>query len=165
MSKLGSKVSGMTSLEIAIIVAIVLVIAIAIGWYLYVTFASASQQPGITVTEAVIYIDPSGATTLYLRVLPQGVAQVQISRIEIAGQSFDCSTYCAANSIISKPTVITLDISGRLTVSVGQILSGRIVLTSGFAVPFTASVVSGGVPGSGDTSDQGYWGTSDIKIM
>jgi len=34
-----SKTKGMTSLEVAIIVAIVLVIAIAVGWYLYTTFA------------------------------------------------------------------------------------------------------------------------------
>jgi len=41
-----TKVKGMTSLEIAIIVAIVLIIAVAVGWYLYTTFvASTTGQP------------------------------------------------------------------------------------------------------------------------
>jgi len=34
------KTRGMTSIEVAIIVAIVLVITIAVGWYLYTTFAA-----------------------------------------------------------------------------------------------------------------------------
>jgi len=138
------KTKGMTSLEVAIIVAIVLVIAIAVGWYLYTTFSSASQQTGITVTEATVYVDSSGKPTLYLRVVPQGAAQAAISRIEIAGQSFDCSSDTSA--IISKPTAITLDISSKLSVAVGQTLSGRVVLASGMASPFTAPVVSGSAP-------------------
>jgi len=139
-----TKLKGMTSLEVAIIVAIVLVIAIAVGYYLYVTFSSASQQTGITVTEATVYVDSSGKPTLYLKVVPQGAAQAQINRIEVAGQSFDCSS--DTNAIISKPTAITVDISGKLTVAVGQTLSGRVVLASGMASPFTAPVVSGDVP-------------------
>ncbi|MEM0370382.1 MAG: class III signal peptide, partial [Pyrobaculum sp.] len=31
---------GMTSLEIAVIVAIVLIIAVAVGWYIYTTFVA-----------------------------------------------------------------------------------------------------------------------------
>ena len=37
-----AKVKGMTSLEIAIIVAIVLIIAVAVGWYLYTTFVAST---------------------------------------------------------------------------------------------------------------------------
>jgi type IV pilus assembly protein PilA len=41
-----TKVKGMTSIEIAILVAIVLAIAVAVGWYLYTTFAaSVGSQP------------------------------------------------------------------------------------------------------------------------
>jgi len=144
------KAKGMTSLEVAIIVAIVLVIAIAVGWYLYTTFATASQQTGITVTEATVYVDTNGKPTLYLKVVPQGAAQVQINRIEIAGQSFDCSSDTKA--IISQPTAITVDISQKLTVAVGQTLSGRVVLASGMAAPFTAGVISGNATSLGATS-------------
>jgi type IV pilus assembly protein PilA len=50
-----TKLKGMTSLEIAIIVAIVLVIAVAVGWYLYTTFvASATGQPRLNVVSAEI---------------------------------------------------------------------------------------------------------------
>jgi len=133
-----SKIRGMTSLEIAIIVAIVLVIAIAVGWYLYQTFSTASQQTGVTITEAIVYVKDNTAT-LYLKLVPQGAAQVQIDRIEIAGKTYTCT-----GAIISGPSGRTLQLSG-LTLSVGQVVSGRVVLASGMASPFTASVVSGDV--------------------
>jgi len=135
------KTKGMTSIEVAIIVAIVLVIAIAVGWYLYTTFASASQQTGITITESTVYVDSNGNPTLYLKLVPQGAAQVQISRIEIAGVSLSCT-----NAIISQPTQVTVSLQNKLTVAVGQVVSGRVVLASGMAAPFTATVVSGSAP-------------------
>jgi len=141
MPKLNTKLRGMTSLEIAIIVAIVLVIAIAVGWYLYQTFSTASQQTGVTITEAVVYVQGNTAT-LYLKLVPQGAAQVQIDRIEVAGKTYTCT-----NAIISGPTSGTLTLSG-LTLSVGQVVSGRVVLASGMAAPFTASVVNGQAQGT-----------------
>jgi len=129
------KAKGMTSLEVAIIVAIVLVIAIAVGWYLYTTFASASQQTGITVTEATIYVPSSGSPTLYLKVVPQGAAQAQVARIEVAGQTFSCSV------VVNKPGYLSATLSG-LTVAIGQTLTGRVVLASGATAPFTATAVS-----------------------
>jgi Tfp pilus assembly protein PilE len=47
-----TKVKGMTSIEIAILVAIVLAIAVAAGWYLYTTFAAAARRP-TTVTHSL----------------------------------------------------------------------------------------------------------------
>jgi len=138
------KTKGMTSLEVAIIVAIVLVIAIAVGWYLYTTFATATQQSGITVTEATVVVPSSGSPTLVLRVVPQGAAQVQVVRVEIAGTTFTCS-----NTIVNKPGILTVSLSG-LTVAIGQTLTGRVVLASGAAAPFTATVISGNVPSSPD---------------
>jgi len=137
------KTKGMTSLEVAIIVAIILVIAIAVGWYLYTTFAAASQQSGITVTEATIY---ATGPTLVLRLVPQGAAQVAVARIEVAGTSFTCS-----NGAVSGPGVYYTTLSG-LSVNVGQVLSGRVVLQSGNVAPFTATVVAGEYTGAeGDT--------------
>jgi len=138
-----AKLKGMTSLEIAIIVAIVLVIAIAVGWYLYTTFAAAGQQSGLIVTSATIY---SSGPTLYLEVVPQGAAQVEVKNVEIAGISLSCN-----NVVVSGPTKATVSLSGR-TVSVGQVLTGRIVLASGAITPFTATVVAGNAPTSGTTT-------------
>jgi len=154
-----SKIRGMTSLEIAIIVAIVLVIAIAVGWYLYVTFASASQQTGLTVMEAAVYVCSSdgGSAVLRLRVVPQGTAQAQISRIELAGRSFVYGD--KPEAIVSGPTTITVDVSG-LSVAVGQILGGRVVLTNGMVSPFTAPVLAGDActgTGSDGGDGSGYY--------
>jgi len=133
------KTKGMTSLEIAIIVSIVLVIAIAVGWYLYTTFSSASQQSGITVTEATIYSD---GPTLVLRLVPQGAAQVAIARVEVAGKTLSCS-----GATVSSPGEYQVSLSG-LTLAVGQVVSGRVVLSSGAVAPFTATVVAGSYSGS-----------------
>lgn len=129
------KTRGMTSLEIAIIVAIVLVIAIAVGWYLYTTFASAGAQSGLVVTSAKI---AGGANTpiLCLKVVPQGAASVQIQSVEIAGKSFTPST-----NVISGPADVQVQLEG-VTVAVGQVISGRVVLTSGAIAPFTATVTA-----------------------
>jgi len=139
----------MTSLEIAIIVAIVLVIAIAVGWYLYTTFAAAGQQSGLIVTTATIY---SSGPTLYLEVVPQGAAQVEVKNVEIAGISLSCT------EVVSGPTKATVTLQ-NLEVSVGQVLTGRIVLASGAITPFTATVVAGNAPSgtqwcSGGSSSQ-----------
>jgi len=131
------KTKGMTSLEVAIIVAIVLVIAIAVGWYLYTTFAAAGQQSGITVTEATIY---SKGPTLVMRLVPQGAAQVEIVRIEVAGKTLTCS-----GSVIQSPGVYSVSLSG-LNLAVGQVVTGRVVLSSGAAAPFSATVVAGDAP-------------------
>ncbi|WP_193383982.1 hypothetical protein [Pyrobaculum ferrireducens] len=139
-----TKLKGMTSLEIAIIVAIVLVIAIAVGWYLYTTFAAAGQQASLTVVSAKITTTEDGAT-LTLEVVPQGGASVQIKAVEIAGTQVDTSKITP--TLISGPTtvIVTLD---DINVAVGQVLTGRVVLSNGAVAPFSASVVAGGGEGA-----------------
>jgi len=149
-----AKLKGMTSLEIAIIVAIVLVIAVAVGWYLYTTFAAAGQQSGLIVTKATIYSSGSSGPTLYLEVVPQGAAQVEVKNVEIAGISLSCS-----NVVVSGPTKATVTLTGY-TVSAGQVLTGRIVLASGAITPFTATVVAGNAPSGSDIKTWGCSGTS-----
>ena len=150
-----AKLKGMTSLEIAIIVAIVLVIAIAVGWYLYTTFASAGQQSGLVVTKAVIYKPQNDNPRLVLSVVPQGAAQVEIVSVEVAGKSF--SGDAIQQKIISGPTDVTITLEG-LNVAVGQTLTGRVVLSNGAIAPFTATVVPEATGGGGDQGGGGGGG-------
>jgi type IV pilus assembly protein PilA len=139
-----TKLKGMTSLEIAIIVAIVLVIAIAVGWYLYTTFAAAGQQSGLVVTSAVIN-KPSGggSACLLLKVTPQGAASVEITSVEVAGSTFKGNDLNATR--VTGPVTVKVTLTG-LNVAVGQVLTGRVVLSSGAMAPFTATVVGGDCP-------------------
>jgi len=125
-----TKVKGMTSLEIAIIVAIVLVIAIAVGWYLYTTFAAAGQQSGLVVTSTKACTDGM----LYLNVVPQGAAQVVIVGVDFAGTSITTTPIT-----VSSATIVT--VKTGLTLQAGQVLTGRVILSSGAMAPFTATVV------------------------
>ena len=138
-----TKLKGMTSLEIAIIVAIVLVIAIAVGWYLYTTFAAAGQQSGLVVTSAVINKTSSGQACLLLKVTPQGAASVEITSVEVAGNSYSGNAVNPRQ--ITGPAAVKVDL-GSLNVAVGQVLTGRVVLSSGAMAPFTATVVTGTCP-------------------
>jgi hypothetical protein len=80
-----TKLKGMTSLEIAILVAVVLIIAVAVGWYVYTTFiASASGQPRITILSAEIIVS-GGPPQLKVRIANPGPVPVRIERIEIFG--------------------------------------------------------------------------------
>jgi uncharacterized protein (UPF0333 family) len=138
-----TKLKGMTSLEIAIIVAIVLVIAIAVGWYLYTTFAAAGQQSGLVVTSATIYKPGEETACLILKATPQGAASVEITNVEVAGRSFGKDKINPDQ--VTGPTDIKVTLEG-LNVAVGQVLTGRVVLSSGAMAPFTATVVAGNCP-------------------
>jgi hypothetical protein len=131
-----TKLKGMTSLEIAIIVAIVLIIAVAVGWYLYTTFvASTTGQPRLNVVSAEL---SSGTKELKLVLVNPGPVDVKISSIEIAGQ------------VISQginPDVIKVGNQTTLTVTVtsvsatpGTMLPGRVILSGGQSFPFNALV-------------------------
>ena len=130
-----TKTRGMTSLEVAIIVAIVVIIAIAVGWYLYTTFAAAGGQSGLVVTSAKI---AGGGETpkLCLKVIPQGASSVQIQAVEVGGGSFT-----PEDTLITGPTDVEVELEG-VSVAVGQVISGRVVLTSGAIAPFTATVTA-----------------------
>jgi len=124
-----SKTKGMTSIEVAIIVAIVLVIAIAVGWYLYTTFAATGQQSGLIVKQAKVYSDGK----IELEVVPQGAGQVEIVSVEVAGQPATCNA-----GVVSGPTTVTCQASAQL--AVGQVVSSRIVLANGAVALFSATV-------------------------
>jgi uncharacterized protein (UPF0333 family) len=128
-----SKLKGMTSLEIAIIVAIVLVIAVAVGWYLYTTFvASTTTQGRIAISSAEF--NPQ-THTLKLFVTNPGPQEVKITTVVLQG------TKCNEVSITLRPGQST-EFSAICSVSAtpGTMLPGYVVTTVGTTFPFNAIV-------------------------
>jgi type IV pilus assembly protein PilA len=137
-----TKPKGMTSLEIAIIVAIVLIIAVAVGWYLYTTFvASTTGQPRLNVVSAEL---SNRTRQLNLTLVNPGPVEVQISTIEIAGQTVTPS--CTTQSSSSSTLVIKVGDQAKCTANVGlsvtpgTMLPGRVILSGGQSFPFSALV-------------------------
>ena len=128
-----TKVKGMTSLEIAIIVAIVLIIAVAVGWYLYTTFvASTTGQPRLNVVSAEL---SSSTRELRLVLVNPGPVDVQISSVEIAGQLIS-----AVHTIpVGGNRTVTVTVTG-ITATPGTMLPGRVILSGGQSFPFSALV-------------------------
>jgi type IV pilus assembly protein PilA len=126
-----TKLKGMTSLEIAIIVAIILIIAVAVGWYLYTTFiASTSGQPRLSVISAELYTNG----TLRVVVFNPGPVDVQIHSIEIAGQVIPHTQTIP----VGNQTTVTVTVSFSATP--GTMLPGRVILSGGQSFPFNALV-------------------------
>lgn len=133
------KVKGMTSLEIAIIVAIVLVIAVAVGWYLYTTFvASTTGQPILNIVSAEITGASSGSPQLKLLVVNPGPVDVRISSVEIAGQVFSQGINPDVIKV-GNQTTVTVTVTG-IPATPGTRLSGRVILSGGQSFPFNALV-------------------------
>jgi len=131
-----AKVKGMTSLEIAIIVAIVLVIAVAVGWYLYTTFvASATGQPRLNVVSAEITGASGGSPQLTLILVNPGPVNVQISAVEIAGHVFQVTQTIDVGQQVTLPITVT-----GVTATPGTMLPGRVILSGGQSFPFNALV-------------------------
>ena len=127
-----TKVKGMTSLEIAIIVAIVLVIAVAVGWYLYTTFvATATGQPLLNVVSAELHTNG----TLRLTLVNPGPVDVQITSVEIAGQVVPITQTIR----VGQQVTVRVTVSG-VTVRPGTMLPGRVILSGGQSFLFKAAV-------------------------
>ncbi len=132
-----TKLKGMTSLEIAIIVAIVLVIAVAVGWYLYTTFvASATGQPRLNVVSAEVI---SSARELRLLVVNPGPVDVQITSAEIAGQTISLSCTPAVVRV-GESSTCTGSIPAAITLTPGTMLTGRVIVSGGQSFLFNAAV-------------------------
>jgi type IV pilus assembly protein PilA len=139
-SLMPAKLKGMTSLEIAIIVAIVLVIAVAVGWYLYTTFvATATGQPRLNIVSAEIT-----GSTLRLLVVNPGPVDAQINSAEVAGESVSLTCEPISGSVSGD--VIGVGAQARCTGTVGvtatpgTMLPGRVILSGGQSFPFNAVV-------------------------
>jgi hypothetical protein len=140
-----TKLKGMTSLEIAIIVAIVLIIAVAVGWYLYTTFiAAAGGQPRLNVVSAEI-TNASTSPKLTLTLVNPGPVDVQISSAEVAGQSVQLTCNPISGKVQSN--VISVGAQAKcegevtsVTATPGTMLPGRVILSSGHSFIFNAVV-------------------------
>jgi len=128
-----TKLKGMTSLEIAIIVAIVLVIAVAVGWYLYTTFvASTTAQGRLSISNAE-FITSDG--TLRLFVTNPGPQVVTIKTVVLSG--VECSLQqIQLNVGDSQWVTATCGVSA----TPGSMLPGYVVTTAGTTFPFNAVV-------------------------
>ena len=141
-----TKLKGMTSLEIAIIVAIVLVIAVAVGWYLYTTYvASATGQPRLNVVSAEITGASGTSPQLTLILVNPGPVDVQIDSAEVAGQSVTLTCTIIRGS--GSGNVIKVGDQARctgrvqgVTATPGTMLPGRVILSSGHSFIFNAVV-------------------------
>jgi len=128
-----TKVKGMTSLEIAIIVAIVLIIAVAVGWYLYTTFvATTVGQPRLNVVSAEM---SASRGRLNLTLVNPGPVDVQISSVEIAGRLFDMRETIP----VGGNRTVTVSVTG-ISATPGTMLPGRVILSGGQSFPFSAVV-------------------------
>jgi len=137
-----TKLKGMTSLEIAIIVAIILIIAVAVGWYLYTTFiASTSGQPRLSVISAELVASGNNQAQLTVVVFNPGPVDVQIHSIEIAGTSIDSQHLnCKPGVVINIGQQGTCEGTVNMGVTPGTMLPGRVILTGGQSFPFNALV-------------------------
>jgi Flp pilus assembly protein CpaB len=135
-----AKVKGMTSLEIAIIVAIVLVIAVAVGWYLYTTFvASTTGQPRLNVVSAEITGVSTNSPQLKLVLVNPGPVDVQISSIEIGGQVITQDKINPNVIKVGEQATVTINNIG-ISATPGTMLPGRVILSGGQSFPFNALV-------------------------
>ena len=140
-----TKLKGMTSLEIAIIVAIVLIIAVAVGWYLYTTFiATAGGQPRLNVVSAEI---TSSNRELKLRVVNPGPVDVKVENAEVAGETVRLTCEPVSQDDQVQNNVIKVgsqaECTGRMrevTATPGTILPGKVISSSGHSFLFNAGV-------------------------
>jgi type IV pilus assembly protein PilA len=131
-----TKVKGMTSIEVAILVAIVLAIAVAAGWYIYTTFAaSVSSQPLLRIVSAVAFTNG----TIRIELANTGSVSVNITQAEV----FDTLYPLRDNRWIwlgpSAQVVVFVDT--RRAIRPGSIIQGKLLTSEGQVIPFSARVL------------------------
>jgi len=149
---------GLTSIELAILLAIIIVIAVAVGWYMYTTFlASTSSSPKLQIVSAVYN---STKYTLNITVVNPGpVSKVGIAAIYLNGQPCSPPPYTVTITVassknattgvitttaipMSNQTITISTTCSGISAAVGTQLSGQLVTTAGTTFPFIATVVS-----------------------
>ncbi len=134
-----AKVKGMTSIEIAVLVAIVLAIAIAVGWYLYTTFGAAvGKEPYIKVVSATAYTWGVIEIVLY----NTGSTGAYIWGAEVFGEyiPWDRLRYPDGTHYIGPSGNLRVVIETGRWIRQGSIVQGRLILEGGNYVPFSARV-------------------------
>ena len=132
-----TKLKGMTSLEIAIIVAIVLAIAVAAAWYLYTTFsATIGASPTLHVVSA--YAFPNG--TIRVEVMNTGSSHVTIIGAYVFDRRYNLRDNRWVGVGPSGHAVVYID-TGRW-IRLGSIIQGKLITENGNAIPFSARVIA-----------------------
>jgi len=127
---------GLTSIELAILLAIIIVIAVAVGWYMYTTFVASTAAQG-TLAVSSAQIDTSGSLTL--TVYNPGPVGVTIQAVYVNGKPCDNNL----NKQVSVGDTTTVSVSCKdLSLTPGTTVSGYVVLSSGATLPFKATVVT-----------------------
>jgi len=130
-----TKVKGMTSLEIAIIVAIVLAIAVAAAWYLYSTFvATVGSSPIVSVRSA--YAFSNG--TIVVEVVNTGSASVTLISAEVIDRRYPIRE---GHATIGPSGVATVHIDTGRYLRPGSIIQSKLITAQGHAIPFSARVL------------------------
>ena len=131
-----TKLKGMTSLEIAIIVAIVLAIAVAAAWYLYSTFSATIGSSPIVAVRAA-YAFSNG--TIRVELMNTGGSTVVIGDADVLDKRFGTR----AGGFITVPpganAVVYIDTG--LPLRPGSIIQGKLNTRSGHVIPFSARVL------------------------
>ena len=132
-----AKVKGMTSLEIAIIVAIVLVIAVAAAWYLYSTFAATiGSSPMLRVVSAHAFWNG----TIVVELINTGGTSVVLAA---DADVLDRKYLIRGGGFITIPpggfAVVYIDTGSWLRP--GAIIQGKLLTRSGYIIPFSARVL------------------------
>jgi uncharacterized protein (UPF0333 family) len=129
---------GLTSIELAILLAIIIVIAVAVGWWVYTTYlATASGSPTLQIVSAQ-YNSTDNKLMLYV-INPGPVNNVGISTVYLSGQQ--CTTDNFTVPLSSKPLKI-IATCNSISAAAGTRLSGQLVTTAGTAFLFNAVVTS-----------------------
>jgi uncharacterized protein (UPF0333 family) len=138
---------GLTSIELAILLAIIIVIAVAVGWYMYTTFlASTSSSPKLQIVSATFNVTKGALNITVINPGPVnnvGIAAVYLNGISCTVQTVNGTQPSGTPTVpISKrPIPIGTSCSG-INAAAGTQLSGQLVTTAGTAFPFVATVVS-----------------------
>jgi len=131
-----TKLKGMTSLEIAIIVAIVLAIAVAAAWYLYSTFASTiGSNPMVSVRSA--YAFSNG--TIRVEVVNTGSSPVYITQAFVIDRTYTVRWGTVGVGAGGGTATVFVD-TGRW-MGQGTIIQGRLITREGYSIPFSARVL------------------------
>jgi len=130
------KTKGLTSIEVAILVAIVIVIAVAAGWYMYTTFVASTQSQTKLAISNAIYFRHNGTLVLYV---------TNVGQTEVAVQYVMLSRWQCTLS----PSPVGIGITGMAVIRAqcppyiafeGTMVQGVLITRTGMSFPFTATV-------------------------
>jgi type IV pilus assembly protein PilA len=130
-----TRVKGLTSIEVAILVAVVLAIAVAVGWYLYTTLAVAvTAQPNLRVVSVIAWQNG----TIKIVVHNAGSGSTFITHGEVFNRIIPVRE--GGWAWLGPGGMITVHIDVGDWVRPGTIIQGKLITSDGQSVPFSVRV-------------------------